>query len=321
MRGAGSTLEPPRNGADAKTREAELLAALPVSPANREIKVGFFVLIGLAAFFTSLFTLTDVGTFRGRYYTSTVIESAGGMRSGDPVQMRGVNIGRVTDFDMVSNGVSVRLEIYNRYDVPEDSRVVIRSAGLLGGMSVDVVPGSSSTRANEAHPLVGSVEADLMATASVLGTDAQTVLERATLLLSDSTISSVGASAEEMHALLANLNVIAVTQRAELARLSASLRRSAEGVERATTGPQLERAVTNIDSLTFRLDETTRTLGSASASLETVLGRIERGEGTLGKLTADDTLFENMNDAVLSLQRLVDDVRANPKRYLNVSVF
>ena len=48
-------------------------------------------------------------------------EDAGGMRNGDPVQMRGVNIGRVTGFDMVPDGVAVTMEIYNRYFVPEDN--------------------------------------------------------------------------------------------------------------------------------------------------------------------------------------------------------
>ena len=321
MRAAGSTLETSRTGADAKARESELLAALPRNAANREVKVGFFVLLGVAAFFTSLFTLTDVGTFRGRYYTSTIIENAGGMRVGDPVQMRGVNIGRVTEFNMVPDGVAVRLEIYNRYEVPEDSRVVVHSAGLLGGMIVEVQPGSSARRANEDRVIPGEVESDLMSTAAGLGGEAEMVLARANELLSESTIGSVGASATELQKLLTDLSALAATQREELTQLSASLRRSAEGVERATAGPELERAVTNIDSLTYRLDETTRTLGNASASLESVLGRIDRGEGTLGRLTTDESLFENLNSAVTSLQQLVEDIRAEPKKYLSISVF
>jgi len=321
MTAGGSTLEAPRAGAEAKAREAELLAALPANSANREVRVGFFVLIGIAAFFTSLFTLTDVGTFRGRYYTSTVIETAGGMRAGDPVQMRGVNIGRVTEFNMVPEGVAVRLEIYNRYDVPEDSRVSVKSAGLLGGMIVDVHPGSSTRRAGEDRVLPGEVEGDLMSTAAGLGGEAETVLARANALLSEGTIDAVGTSATELQALLTDLSALAATQREELAQLTTSLRRSAEGVERATTGPELERAVSHIDSLTYRLDETTRTLGNASASLESVLGRIDRGEGTIGKLTTDESLFVNLNAAVVSLQLLVDDIREQPKKYINVSVF
>ena len=50
-------------------------------------------------------------------------------------------------------------------------------------------------------------------------------------------------------------------------------------------------------------------------------GRIERGEGTLGKLTTDDSLYVNLNHAVANLNQLTTDIRANPRKYLSVSVF
>jgi phospholipid/cholesterol/gamma-HCH transport system substrate-binding protein len=328
MKGAGSTLEAPRSAPDGKLREENLMAALPARSANREVKVGLFVLIGILAFLVALFSLTDVGTFRGRYYVGTVIENAGGMRNGDPVQMRGVNIGRVTEFGMVPEGVAVKMEIYDRYEIPEDSRVEIKSAGLLGGMLVSIVPGTSTERADDDQMLPGSVEADIMSTAGTLSTQAEDVLGRATTLLSQETIGtvgetvgSVGASAAELELLLADLTALAANQRQELALLSASLRRSAGGVEAATTGPELQSAIANVDALTARLDQTSATLSTASTSLETVLGRLERGEGTLGKLTTDDALYNNLNSAATSLQQLVTDIRADPRRYLNVSVF
>jgi phospholipid/cholesterol/gamma-HCH transport system substrate-binding protein len=321
MRTAGSTLEPPRASGDGSVREADLVAALPARSANREVKVGVFVLAGILAFLVALFSLTDVGTFRGRYYAKTVVENAGGMRNGDPVQMRGVNIGRVAGFDMIPQGVEVNLEIYNRYRIPEDSRVVVRSAGLLGGMIIDVIPGTSPERISRNDVLPGEVETDLMSAAAGLGSQADTVLARASMLLSERTIGSIGVSAVELQTLLGDLSALAATQRQELALLSQSLRRSAEGVERATAGPELERAVANLDALTGRLDQTTQTLGEASASLEAVLGRVERGEGTLGRLTADDALYENLNATVQSVQELVADIRRDPRRYFNISVF
>ena len=321
MKAASPALGAPNVPDEESAREADLLAVLPARSANREVKVGAFVLLGFIAFLISLFTLTDVGTFRGRYYTTTVIENAGGMRNGDPVQMRGVNIGRVANFSMVPDGVAVTLEIYNRYFVPEDSRVTVRSAGLLGGMIVEVLAGSSPERATRDVVLPATIEQDVMTVASGLGTQAETVLAQAGLLLSDNTIGSVGASASELQKLLADLSLLAATQRQELALLSQSLRRSAEGVERVATGPGLERSLANIDSLTVRLDETSRSLGEVSTSLGAVVGRIERGEGTLGRLAVDETLYENLNSTVVSLQQLVADIRREPRRFLNVSVF
>jgi len=317
----GTTLESPRAPAEGRLREEDLLSALPNRSTHREAKVGLFVLAGILAFLIALFSLTDVGTFRGRYYATTIIENAGGMRAGDPVQMRGVNIGRVTSFQMVPDGVAVTMEIYNRYSVPEDSRVTVRSAGLLGGMVVDLVPGQSANRVRRDQVLAGGVEEDMMTAATGLGVQAEEVLGRANLLLSEGTIGSIGASASELQSLLVELNALAAAQRQEMALLTGSLRSSAEGIERAAAGPELENAVANIEALTARLDGTTQTLAAASSSLEAILGRLERGEGTLGRLTADDQLYDNMNDAVLSVQALVADIQRDPRRYINLRIF
>jgi ABC-type transporter Mla subunit MlaD len=121
--------------------------------------------------------------------------------------------------------------------------------------------------------------------------------------------------------MLGALSALAADQRTQLSALSASLRRSAAGVENAATRPELARAIARTDSLTARLDAATAQLQAASTSLAVVTGRIERGEGTLGKLSKDDALYTNLNSAVANLNQLTTDIRANPRKYLSVSVF
>ena len=58
-----------------------------------------------------------------------------------------------------------------------------------------------------------------------------------------------------------------------------------------------------------------------STPLETILQRMERGEGTLGKLLKDDKLYSNMDRLMVNLDGLVVDLKENPKRYLNISIF
>ena len=301
--------------------EEELLSALPPRSTNREVRVGLFVLIGVAAFLIALFTFTDVGTFRGRYYVTTTVADAGGVRRGDPVQMRGVNIGRVVGFGMVPEGVEIRLELYNEYDVPEGSAAHLKSSGLLGGMTVDVIPGTSPEHLEDGDVLPGTSAEGLLSSAESLGVEADTVLRRITALLAPQAIGAVHGSAAELQTLLVELNAVASRQRQELAALSASLRRSAEGLEGVTTGPELARAVARVDSLTVRMNETTASLDVAARSLDTVLGRIERGEGTLGRLSVDEALYTNLNTAVTNVNALVVDIRENPKRYLDIGIF
>ena len=324
-----TTGDAPR-GSSSRLTEDELLSALPARSANREVRVGLFVLLGVAAFLIAIFTFTDVGTFRGRYYLTTNVDNAGGMRRGDPVQMRGVNIGRVVQFGMAPGapGVEIRMEVENEYKVPAGSRAEVVSSGLLGGMVVNIIPSASTAPAEDGAVIPGKTAPGLLDSAAGLGTRADTVLMRANALLSPRTTDAIGASAVELQALIKELNVVATEQRVQLAAVSASLRRAAAsadraagGVEKLTTGPELQASIQHVDSLTAQMDLTTRNLRSASVSLDSILGRMDRGEGTLGKLSRDDSLYVNLNQAVDNLKVLVADFQAHPKKYINVSVF
>ena len=160
-----------------------------------------------------------------------------------------------------------------------------------------------------------------MSASESLGIEADTDLQRINTLLSPQTIGGVGRSVEELQALLGELSAMTSQQRQELASLTSSLRRSAEGIEGATAGPELARSVARIDSLTTRLNETSTSLDAASRSLETVMGRIEQGEGTLGLLSADEQLYTNLNSVAENLNALVLDIQENPRRYIDLSVF
>jgi phospholipid/cholesterol/gamma-HCH transport system substrate-binding protein len=124
------------------------------------------------------------------------------------------------------------------------------------------------------------------------------------------------------------LNEVASEQRGEFAALTGSLRHSAEALEKTASGPEIDRSVKRIDVVTAKLDSIASVLGRTSRSAESILARTERGEGSLGKLTTDDALYNNASEAAATMKkaaeelaRLVADVRAEPKKYLKLSVF
>ncbi|MBW3572865.1 MAG: MCE family protein [Gemmatimonadetes bacterium] len=299
----------------------DLRTMAPMRQPRREVSVGLFVVIGVLAVLVALFALTDPGTFRGRYHVSTIVQSAGGIRKGDPVQLKGVNIGRIRDFTITRDGVRVSMELESEYPVPADSRISIVSGGLLQSMVAEVVPGDSPERVRDGAVLPSTEAATLTQTAETLSAGADTVLNRAQDLLSRENISAVGASTAQLQALLVALTGLAVEQRQQLNALTSSLTRSAQGLEGATTQPELARALARTDSMSLRLDAATASLQQASTSVASLVERIEGGEGTLGKLIQDDQLYQNLNAAVAGLNQLTTDIRQNPRRYINVSVF
>jgi phospholipid/cholesterol/gamma-HCH transport system substrate-binding protein len=174
----------------------------------------------------------------------------------------------------------------------------------------------------------GKSEEAMMDTTNRIATQVETVLKRVDTLLDKNTVDNVHASSADLRKLLQQLNATVAEQRRELVGLNRSLRKSSEGIERAsagiekvTTAPELERTVKRMDTLTQKIDEVTGTLDRSSRSLESVMARIDRGEGTLGKLTKDDSLYNNLNAAAVNLSKLAEDVRKQPKRYINLKIF
>jgi len=302
--------------------DQEILAATPSSAGGREVRVGIFVLLGVISFVAVLFLLTDPATLRGRYMLVTEVDNAGGVRRGDPIQMRGVNIGRVHGFEMEPNErVAITMEMDGQWKIPVDSRTQMGASGIFGGRTLEIVPGHSQQMLQPDDTLPGEegASAGLLGSVGELSGKADTVLDRIRTLLDTGTVTSVRQSATELETLLTELSAMTREQRGTLDRLTKSMAGVAEDLDGAA--PDARRAIARADSAMTVLAQTGTSLDQAAASLRTLLGRMERGEGTLGRLSSDEALYENMNKAAESIAALVDDIRANPKRYINLSIF
>ena len=95
-----------------------------------------------------------------------------------------------------------------------------------------------------------------------------------------------------------NLDSIALSQRTNLDTSMASIRIVAENLHQASEN-----------------------LKSTTQSLDIVLNKIQKGQGTLGKLVHEEKLYNNIDSLAWNLNLLVKDLRENPGRYVKVSVF
>lgn len=291
---------------------------------HHEIWVGVFVLAGVLAIVFALFLLTDPATFRGRYHVTALVGNAAGIRRGDAVQMRGVNIGRVRAFSIRPDGVAIRLELENDFAVPADSRVVLRASGILGEMVAEVLPGTASERLRGGEVLPGSKAQGALGTVGDIAEQATGALESIQALLSSKTVENVETSTTELVALLGRVSALA----ADLRGVARNLGETTGGVRDATAGPELANTLRNLDELTTRLNDVAASIDVTAAQSAMLLARINRGEGSLGKLVRDEALYVNANQAMASLNqaaaaltRLAEDVQKRPGRYVNISVF
>lgn len=309
--------------------EKAAVVAPPARGKNQELWVGLFVIIGSLVTLYLLLTLTDAALFRGRYIVSSLVKDATGVRKGDPVLLRGVNIGRVQKFVMRGQQVELYLEIEGEYStIPTDSRVELASAGMLGGMVARVIPGNGASLAVNGSVLTGAVPETLQDQFEGIATEGKKTMTRVQDLLSEAMVADTHSSIKELDGLLKRLTSIASEQQKELKALTASMRAASENVEKATSREEIDKAMKRLDSLTASAERTSKTVENSTKALDAVLGRIQRGEGTLGKLSTDEALYTNMNKTLESvnatsveMKNLLADLKANPKKYLKVSVF
>lgn len=305
--------------------DEEILASTPKGSGSKDAQVGFFVLLGLISFVIVLFWMTDPATLRGRYILVTEVGHAGGVRSGDPIQMQGVNIGRVHDFEMLDdNRVIITLEIEGEWGIPIGSQTVMGEAGLFGGRALEIVRGPGPGVYAEGDTLIGegASGSGLLANVDELSAQAEAVLGSMNAMLNDSTIGAVQGSARQLEVLLSQLSAVTNEQRGALRELTATLNSAAQGMEAASeAGPDIARAVARADSAMAMLQTTSTTLDDATQSLRTILDRMEAGEGTLGRLSVDESLYVSMNTAAETLAALLADLQENPSKYINISIF
>jgi len=311
---------------------------LPSAPKSRTgdqaLWVGLFLLVAIVVTVILLYTLTDAAMFRGRYIVSTSVPDAGGIRKGDPVQMRGVNVGRIMGFEISAPGdpqgarVTIRLEIQGQYKVPKDSKVELRSAGPLGGMIANIVPGKSPDMLGYGDTVAGSAEEPLGSAIQRMTGRAEKVFDRVDALMSEKFVGDIHGSSAEMRALLTSLHETTREQRAELRELEASFKRNAQNLEKVTSAPELERAVKRLDTITETGQKMVESFNRSADNAEKMMARLDSGEGTLGKLSKDDQLYKELNESVISMRKtanemseLMADLKKNPKKYINLKVF
>ena len=316
------------NNAETASRrpsEDEIVRAVPPAARVRQIRVGAFVLLGLSGFFIILFMMTSPATFRGRYTVLTHVDDAGGMRTGDAVTMRGVHIGRVRAFDLTQEtGVVLSLEIERGWDIPVGSRTEVRSTGFLGGMVVAVVTGPGPGFVEAGTLLPGETVAGVLDVAGDMSGDAADVLQRARAFLSDSTIAGTEAAVLEVRDLFSGAvgTLDAIDSVAAEARsLLDELRQSTANLGELTGAEEWDSSLESAEATLANLERSSVRLEETIASAHAILGRIERGEGTLGKLLVSDSLYNAYTDLAVSLRELTDDVKENPRRYISLRIF
>jgi len=292
-----------------------------------EIQVGVTVLVALAILLLGVTWLKDFSVARKVRVWTVSFPQTGGLSSSDEVQVNGLRKGAVSEVALVGDRVIVRLALAHEVVLTRDSRVAIRNVGLMGEKVIAVDLRTSGAPYTDRDTIPGVYEkgipevmTELGGTIEAVSTIAEQVQSLAEAMNRDGNFSE---TVKNFRATSLELRDAVRENRATLRQTLGDFSSAAKTAKGLTTDREAElkqtldefsRAAENMNRLSGRLD-------SLRASLQTVTDKVGSGQGTLGKLVNDETLYRDVKSSIQSLNDLIADIKKNPKKYLHVSVF
>jgi phospholipid/cholesterol/gamma-HCH transport system substrate-binding protein len=281
---------------------------------KQEVGVGAIVLVGFAVFIALLFWLTDRRVGENGVRLTVVFSNVAGLDQGDPVMVSGVKVGRVEGVRLQRGGkVEVVLNVTRDQRPRIDASAAIAALDFLGSKYIRYSPGVREEPLPGDRPLLGTQEQELTDMASGVATRANELLGNANSFVSPQL-------SQDLH------NTLVATQRAmnllsdapdgpfvkQTTRTLAATERVMARVDSILGSGTGSR----IDTLSANLAALTHHLGSATVAIDTLLRRMNRGEGTLGRLASDTTMYHDLHELSVSLTALLTDLKEHPDKYM-----
>lgn len=298
---------------------------------KREVKIGLFAVAMLVCLYFGINYLKGKDFFSSDRTFYAMFDHTLGLQTSAPVVLRGVKVGSVTAIEIdpeASESVKVTMGIKRGISVPVDSRFKLFSDGLMGGKSIELVRGTAEGFFESGAVVPSENERGLLeSTSSGIG---DMVAQARELMVSlEATSNTLNGVLERSADSFAGImtNVESVTGQISDARVGQML-----GDIRAFTtmlrdnSERMESIVGNLDAVSSQMAEadlrgTIEGLGITVERLNSVLLAVESGEGTAGRLVRDPALYDSLTVATGRLSALLEDLKANPKRYVRFSVF
>lgn len=286
---------------------------------SREVVVGSIVLVAMAVFVVGTFFLSGKSIFKSDG-VRILFKDAGDLKRASPVRVSGVPVGKVQDIKLLEPGkVEVTISLPTEIVPKTDALAYIRTVGLAGDAALVFVPGSAPTPLPEGQVVMGVEAPGFADMAGKLAGNADTLLTNVRALVGPKRAEQLDRTLEKLNATLAStqaLMALYANQKtgptAELQSTLQEFRTLAAKLDSTISAPAVVRARDKADTLVGNLNEMSKQFHATGERLDSVLAKIERGEGTMGKLATDTLLYRRFTDVSASVDSLVRDLRKNP---------
>ena len=278
---------------------------------SAELKVGILVLVGIIILFYMSFRVGKYGVFREQGYEVNVsIGNAGGLDIKTPVQIAGVEIGKVRKITLEGYKANATLIIKEGVKIPADSKVAVRSQGVLGDKVIEIIPGTGKTFLAQGDRIGSVIEApdfnEIFTNVNVAAKNFGETMNDFKGLIGPSERENIRKSIENIQAMSGDFKEL--------------IKENKEGITRAVSNA--DEAFTGLKTVAKEIEGGKGTLGllitddklyndakDVVASMKTITTEVEEGKGTIGKLIKDETVYADAKETIKNLKDITEGIK------------
>jgi phospholipid/cholesterol/gamma-HCH transport system substrate-binding protein len=305
---------------------------------SNEVKVGVTTLLTIIVFIWLYNFLKGKDFLSSSAIYYTVYDKVGGLAESSPVEVNGFKVGVVQSIDFIDARSGRLLAVFSvdkSFKLPKNTVAEIVPVSLLGGMKVQFVYGDGPGTYAEGDTIPGRLAESLI---DKMESEFIPVKDKIAKLITvlDSVVTSVnevmtadfkkdlGGTLSNINSTTASLDKIIGSEENKLQSTIDNINKFSQML--SDNSGKMSKTFSNLETITDSLaaaDIYTSILNLKTSLKNTsvMIDNMNNGKGTAGQLLTNDSLYTNLNNSLESLNVLLEDMKANPKRYVHFSMF
>ncbi len=298
---------------------------------SKEIKAAFFVLTTILLFIFGFNFLKGSSLLDKQKTIYAVYDEVDGLLVGANVMINGLSIGNVTELDFLPNStkILVTLKVKDKLNFSSKSTASIYETGVLGGLAISIEPiferesivktgdtlnssvrpGLTELINRQIEPLSRQLQSTITSVDSIF-TGASNVLNRQTQ-------EEIKESINVLTSAIKSINNSSIIIEETLTAKSSQINKTIDNFEKISSN--LSEVSDELNS--FGLSNLLSNLEVSVDGISSIVDKLDSDKSTIGKLINEDEVYNNLNSSIESLNSLISDIKANPKKYVHFSVF
>jgi len=306
---------------------------------SNETKIGALTVIAITILVLGYSFLRGNDVFSGSNKFYAVYNSVEGLGVSKPVLVNGFQIGRISKMELQPDGRTiVEFKIEEKYDVPNNTLAKLESTDLLGSKAIVFELGNSKILAENKDTLKADIQGSLAESLQPIQKKAEMLINKLDSSLAainkilnptfqknvDRSFMSIANSLQTLEGVTKKIDNLVGTQTTHIDAILSNAEVVSSNLKTSTV--HINGMATNFEKISndiaaSNIKNTLDNANKAMADLQATIANINSTKGTLGLLMNDDKVYKNMDAATNSLNNLLLDLKAHPKRYVSFSVF